>query len=74
MSIEERRAELEKMLDAYPPTLSVENVATILGVCERKASELMKYGTIVSFVLDKQSKRKLYKTTKVDIINYLVRS
>jgi len=74
MGIEEKRMELERMLDKYPPTLDIENVASILDVCERTASDLMKDGTISSFVLDETAKRKSYRTTKVDIINYMLRS
>lgn len=74
MSNDEKRAALETMLEKYPPTLNIENVASILDVCERKASELMKDGTINSFVIDETAKRKSYRTTKVDIINYLLRS
>lgn len=72
--IEERKKQLSELLEKYNPSLSTAEVAKVLGCSHRKAFLLQSEGKLKSFLLDDDSMKKIYKTTKVDIIDYIIKN
>lgn len=67
-----RKEALENMLNDYPVSLDTDTVSKILDCCYKKAFQLQKDQKLPSYLLDSESKKKVYKTTKVDLINYML--
>jgi len=72
MNQEDRQKELESLVEKYNPSLDTAEIATVLNCSHRKALLLQMEGKLKSYVLDIDSQKKTYKTTKVDIINYII--
>ena len=68
-----RREEIEKSLSAYGMCLSTKEVAEILCCSVKKAFDLQANQKLKSFVLDETSQKKQFKSTKVDVINYILK-
>jgi predicted ArsR family transcriptional regulator len=72
VELDSRKQELIDMLKDYDVSLSVDDVAKILSICNTTAKELLKSGKIKSFQLNESTQRQMIRTTKVDLINYMV--
>ena len=72
MTDKDRRQELERLLEKYNPSLDTGEVAEVLNCSHRTAFILQSEGKLRSYVLNPESQKKQYKTTKVDIINYMI--
>ena len=59
---------MEKYLEQYPPVLSVDEVATILGVTSKTVRNLIKAGNITSIKVG-----RLIRIPKDRLIHYLER-
>jgi len=68
----DRRQALERLLEKYNPSLDTSEVAEVLNCSHRTAFVLQSEGKLKAYVLNPDSQKKQYKTTKVDIINYMI--
>lgn len=67
-----REEELNRSLEKYEISLSTADIAEILNCSHRTAFLLQKHAKLTSFVLNKDSKKKIYKTLKTDLIQYML--
>ncbi len=53
----------------YPDVVNIKELADMLGICRKKAYELVRNGTLPTIPCS-----KCYKIAKIDVINYMLES
>jgi len=71
MSEQDKLKSLEKGLQNYPPVLTPDQVADILGVSRRTVDDYIKADVIKAFPLDPSKARKQYRVTKAELMAYV---
>ena len=72
MSTIEKRTALQQQLKDYPPSLTPDQVAEVIGVDRKTADRLLREGKIESFVLDPEAQRLRRRVTKAVLIDYMI--
>lgn len=72
MDDEKRRKSIEDSLQHYGINLSTTELSVILGCSRKTAFKLQQENLIKSFVLNSESKKKVLKTAKADLIEYML--
>lgn len=72
MTVDTKRAEIEKFITGYPVSLDPDQVAEILGITRRTVDKLLDEQRIKYFVINPESERKLKRVTKADLVSYML--
>lgn len=68
----ERKTGFMESMKEYPPTLTKDQVAEILGISTRKVDDLFYKGRIKTFIIDPDSKKKQARVNKSDLADYMM--